>query len=212
MPNHKINGVDVHADKGDVDWHKVRAAGCEFAIVKATEGQGFRDKRFTKGRWDAMKTAGLVRGAYHFARPSNGSSDPAGEAHDFLAAVTDVGGLHSGDLPLALDLEVTKLGPRDTFAWTKRFVATIKHATGRPPLLYTFPSFWIDQVGNPGDNLDCPLWIAHFGVAKPTVPHAWETHTIWQHSDNGSVTGIAGNCDVDRLHGDTDLLNRVVMQ
>src|SRR4051794_39170975 len=131
--SHPINGVDVHADKGDVDWAKVRAAGCEFALVKATEGQNFRDARFTSGRWKAMKSAGLVRGAYHFARPSNGSSDPAGEAQDFLAAVKDVGGLRSGDLPLALDLEATTLGPQDTFAWVRRFVKEIKRATGRAP-------------------------------------------------------------------------------
>jgi lysozyme len=207
-----INGVDVHGDKGDVDWDKVRAAGCEFALVKATEGQGFRDKRFTKARWSAMKSAGIVRGAYHFARPSNGASDPAGEARDFLAAVKDAGGLKSGDLPLALDLEATTLGPQDTFRWVKRFVAEVKHATGRPPLLYTSPSFWHDRVGNAGDNLDCPLWIAHYGVAKPTVPLAWDTYTIWQHSDHGAVNGVAGNVDVDLLHGDRKLLKRLVIQ
>lgn len=212
MADQVINGVDVHGDKGDVDWGKVRAAGCEFAIVKATEGQGFRDARFTKGRWTAMKQAGVVRGAYHFARPSNGSSDPIGEADDFLAAVHDVGGLHRGDLPLALDLEATTLGPRDTFAWVKRFVSEIKHATGRPPLIYVSPSFWQHQVGDPGDNLDCPLWIAHYRVPKPTVPRAWETYTFWQHDDRGSVPGVSGACDVDRLHGDGHTLNRIVVQ
>jgi lysozyme len=212
MADQVINGVDVHGDKGDVDWAKVRAAGCEFAIVKATEGQGFRDARFTKGRWSAMKAAGIVRGAYHFARPSNGASDPVGEARDFLAAVHDVGGLHSGDLPLALDLEVTKLGPHDTFAWVNRFVGEIKHAIGRPPLLYTFPSFWQNQVGNADNNLDCPLWIAHFGVPKPIVPRAWETYTIWQHSDKGAVSGIGGKVDLDRLHGDAHLLRKIAMQ
>jgi lysozyme len=207
-----INGVDVHADKGDVDWEKVRAHGCEFAIVKATEGQDFRDKRFTKARWQAMKSAGIVRGAYHFARPSNGSSDPAGEARDFLAAVTSVGGLKPGDLPLALDLEATTLGPQDTFRWVKLFVREVKRATGRPPLLYTSPSFWHDRVGNASDNLDCPLWIAHYGVKSPTVPRAWETYTFWQHSDHGSVSGVQGNVDVDVLHGDRKLLRRIVMQ
>jgi lysozyme len=211
MPHHEINGVDVHAGKGDVDWEKVRAAGCEFALVKATEGQGFRDARFTKARWSAMKSAGVVRGAYHFARPSNGASDPVGEARDFLAAVKDVGGLKPGDLPLALDLEVTKLGPHDTFAWVKRFVAEVKKSIGRPPLLYTFPSFWQNQVGNAADNLDCPLWIANFGVSKPTIPRAWETHTIWQHSDHGSVTGVAGNVDLDRLNGNAHTLSKIVM-
>jgi lysozyme len=207
-----INGVDVHADKGDVDWEKVRAAGCEFAIVKATEGQGFRDARFTKARWSAMKSAGIVRGAYHFARPSTGSSDPVGEARDFLAAVDAVGGLRSGDLPLALDLEATTLGPRDTFAWVRRFVRAIKRATGRAPLLYTSPSFWVDRVGNSPDNLDCPLWIAHYGVHSPTVPRAWDTYTVWQHSDKGSVAGVAGNVDVNRMNGGRDLLRRIVMQ
>ncbi|HEX8076021.1 MAG TPA: GH25 family lysozyme, partial [Thermoleophilaceae bacterium] len=121
-----LHGPDVSMHQGDIDWKKVKASGCEFAFVKATEGQDFVDPTFGPGRWKAMRQAGLVRGAYHFARPSPGSNDPAGEAGDFHAAVRHAGGLHDGDLPLVLDLEATVLSARDTIQWVHRFVGEVR--------------------------------------------------------------------------------------
>jgi hypothetical protein len=64
-----------------IDWRRVRAAGFEFAFLKATERRRtFDDERFGFNR-RAAKAAGFVVGAYHFARPDNNS--PEAEAQHF---------------------------------------------------------------------------------------------------------------------------------
>ena len=87
-----LTGPDVSLNQPDVDWAQVAGAGHTFAIAKVTDGLGTRDPKFGKGRWKAMKDAGLVRGAYHFARPQKGR-DPKDEVAEYLACVADAGGL-----------------------------------------------------------------------------------------------------------------------
>jgi lysozyme len=38
--------------------------------------------------------------------------------------------------------------------------------TGKPGIIYTGYYFWVDNVGNPGDNLNAPLWVAAY-TASP---------------------------------------------
>lgn len=191
-------GADVSNYQGSIDWDTV-SNYLDFAIVKATEGTGFYDPWFDRN-WSEMSRVGVIRGAYHFARPN---LDPIAQADYFLNAVQP----QSGDIQVCLDLEVTGgLNPPALWSWVQAFVGEVQNWTGRSPCIYTSPSFWTSQVGNPTDNLDCPLWIAHWGVTRPTVPRAWSTWTFWQWTSSGSVPGIAGRVDQDRFNGFIDRL------
>jgi GH25 family lysozyme M1 (1,4-beta-N-acetylmuramidase) len=71
-------------------------------------------------------------------------------------------------------------------------------------MIYTSPSFWRDQVGDTNSfaHTGVRLWIAHWGVRHPSVPAgnwAGRGWTFWQHTDCGSVRGITGCVDLDRL-------------
>ena len=73
-------------------------------------------------------------------------------------------------------------------------------------VIYTFPSFWLDEMGDSAwfANNGYRLWIAHWGADQPMVPaqnwggRGW---TLWQHDNCGSVAGIKGCVDRDRLAG-----------
>src|SRR4051794_8470854 len=65
------SGPDVSDHNSNINWDKVRGAGHEFAVAKASEGLTWRAATFP-GRWKAMADAGLTRRAYHFARPQRG--------------------------------------------------------------------------------------------------------------------------------------------
>src|SRR5215210_6885099 len=125
-----IRGIDVHGAKGPIDWPRVRQAGFQFALLKATEGRTFDDDRFKANRRDA-KAAGLVVGAYHFARPDNNS--PAAEAAHFLRVCQ----VQPGELRPALDWEHDP----PTAPWALQFLRAIEAAIGAPPIFYTFPDF-----------------------------------------------------------------------
>lgn len=213
----KLKGIDVSMYQPSIDWKAVASSGRTFAWAKATDGLGDPDPKFTKALWAQMKTAGIARGAYHFARPQKGR-DPRDEVREYLAVVKKAGGLHDGDLVPMLDIEAYgpagKLSARATLEWVRGFVDEMHHQIGRKPIIYT-GSFWRDAMGNPADDLGCKLWLAAY-VSNPDqyLPTAWsqEGWTIWQHSSKGNVPGVKNAaCDLDLLKGGSAALERLRM-
>lgn len=201
-----LEGIDVSHWQGTTDWAKVAAAGKSFAIMKATEGTGYVDPSYATNHAGAA-AAGLWTSAYHFARPGATPNEAVLEADHFVA----VANLGTRDLIPALDLEVT--GGLSTSAlqgWVSTWLREVTAKLGVRPMIYTSPSFWKTYMGD-SPSLALAgypiLWIAHWGVATPTVPaqnwggHGW---TFWQYSDCGTVPGISGCVDLDRYRG-TDL-------
>jgi lysozyme len=209
-----LTGVDVSNHQPNVDWDAVKAAGHSFAFSKVTEGLGTPDTIFGRGRWEAMKEAGLVRGVYHFARPQRGR-DPKDEVEEFLGRVDDAGGFDDGDLVPVLDLEAYgaagKLTARKTLEWARGFVEEVHHRIGRRPIVYT-GVFWRESMDDPPDDLGCPLWLAAYVKdPRPFIPKAWaqEGYTIWQHTETGSTGGVPGHVDLNRLPGGQAALDRL---
>ena len=67
-PPNSLPGIDVSHHQNAIDWTQVAASGVRFAIAKASEGTAYIDPLFSTNRAEAM-AAGIVFGAYHFARP-----------------------------------------------------------------------------------------------------------------------------------------------
>jgi lysozyme len=188
-----VKGVDVyHGDNGGsaIDWAKVKAAGISFAFAKATESTNFTDSMFATN-WAGMKSAGLVRGAYHFF---HSDVDPTAQATFFLSTV---GTLEKGDL-LVLDLETTNNQTQATvLAHAETFMAAVKSKSGVTPILYTSPAF-LSSFGTLGQY---PLWVANYGVSCPSVPSAWKSYTFWQSTGTGKLSALSGNVDLDTFNG-----------
>ena len=196
----KPAGIDVSHYQGSINWKKVKSAGIQFAWIKATEGTTYHDPKFNANYTNAYN-AKVIRGAYHFARP--GSSSGAKQATYFA----NHGGGWSADnltLPGALDLEAGCSGLSQTKMrnWITAFHKTYKAKTGRDVVIYTTASWWSSCTGNwTGMANKSPMWVAHWGVSKPSVPSGWSTWTIWQRTDSGSVAGVPGPVDRDRFNG-----------
>ena len=170
-----LRGIDVSNWQPHVDWPAMKHSGVSFAYLKASEGTDFSDKMYSTHRRNA-RAAGLVIGAYHFARPSTGSAKA--QALHFLK-VADV---HRGDLTPALDLEVTGgLSPAHLVGWTAIFRDTVMHEVGVRPVIYTSPGFWSSAMANSRLFAACPLWVAHWGVGHPTLPAGWRDYAVWQY-------------------------------
>jgi lysozyme len=200
-----LGGPDVSDHQGEIDWPAVRGDGFElaFAIAKATEGAHVGDATFARN-WHGIRARGLLRGAYHFARPS-AASDPAGQAEEqarhFLDAVDAEGGLHPGDLPAVLDLETTDgLLGAGLHAWVGAWAATVHRHTGRLPIIYT-NAFWTNAMPAHAGAFGCRLWIADWGVREPRVPPPWTRWALWQTSSTGRLPGISTAVDLNRFNG-----------
>jgi GH25 family lysozyme M1 (1,4-beta-N-acetylmuramidase) len=197
-------GIDVSSFQKTNNWTNIKAAGISFAMIKASEGLTIQDPDFV-ANWAGAKAAGIVRGAYHFARPTTSPSAAArgvAEANYFLNIVKPA----KGDLQLVCDFEVTGgLSPTDLAAWLTAFCKQIQTVTNTPAIIYTYPSFW-SSMPSSWTNPNCGLWIANYGVTSPTIPAPWASsgYAFWQYSDSGSVNGIGTNpptVDLDTFNG-----------
>ncbi|MCX4761033.1 lysozyme [Streptomyces sp. NBC_01275] len=189
-------GHDVSSHQRAVDWEAAKAAGATFVYVKATESTAYRNPYFGP-QFDGAGAAGLVRGAYHFARPDQGP----GEAQ--AAFFVHNGGGWSADgrtLPPALDVEYNPYDARrpcyglsraGTVAWIRAFSDEVNRLTGRRPVIYTTTHWWNACTGGSGAfAADHALWIARHGSADAgTLPAGWSSWTFWQYADRGGLPG-----------------------
>ena len=200
--SYAVQGIDVASYQGLPNWTSVKNSGRTFAFTKATEGTTYTNPDFATN-WARMKSAGLIRGAYHYGHPG---SDPVTQANFFCNVVKPT----SGDLQMALDIETTDgKSPSQVRSWIVSFINQIVSRTGRPGIIYTGYYFWTGSAGN-GSNLNCPLWLAAY-VSDPTpyVPPAWSTWSFWQYSDTGSVPGVSGAVDLDAWNGTVSNLDNL---
>jgi lysozyme len=212
-----VTGIDVSPYQPRIDWRAVAGAGHAFAYCKATEGNGWVSSRYRDQRAGA-RLAGLVTGAYHFARWET-AGDPAADARDEAAHFFDVvGALEPGDLPPALDLEwITgqKRPALQLVVWARAFVEEVERLFGAWPIIYTGPSFWrycLLPAGRPAlDLTSWPLWVADYtptgGKPDPMKDAASWKWTFWQFTGHGRCPGITDahgalvDCDINRFNG-----------
>jgi GH25 family lysozyme M1 (1,4-beta-N-acetylmuramidase) len=199
-------GIDVSHYQGTINWSSVKAAGIQFAYIKATEGTSYKDPTFNSNYLNAYY-AKVIRGAYHFARPDLSSG--ATQAAYFASS----GGAWSADnltLPGMLDLEGGCYGKSVSAmqSWILDFYNTYKSRTTRDIVLYTSPSWWNTCTGGwSGMYSRSPLFVAHWTTASsPTIPSGFPYWTFWQYTDAGSVSGISGAVDRDRFSAGPDRL------
>ncbi|GAA3503850.1 lysozyme [Streptomyces prasinosporus] len=205
-----VQGIDVSHWQGAIDWTSVRGAGIQFAWMKATEGTGYKDPSFNTN-YPAAYRAGVIRGAYHFARP-----DVSGGATQAGYFVGNGGGWSRDNLTLpgVLDIEHNPYGAMcyglsttQMRTWINDFYTAYKSRTGRDVVIYTTASWWNTCTGNwTGMYGKSPLWVAHWGVSSPTLPSGFPTWTVWQYTATGSVSGVSGNVDRNRFNGSRDRL------
>jgi GH25 family lysozyme M1 (1,4-beta-N-acetylmuramidase) len=203
-----LTGVDVssyqHPNGQPINWSAVKAAGHSYAFVKATESTNYTNPYFAAD-WQQAASAGLYRGAYHFARPALPLDTAIAQARYFVSRAGSMTG--AMDLPGVLDLETTGgLGPTDLANWTRAWLSEVHRLTGKAPMVYTGYYFWRDNVGNPTDiGANYRLWLPSYPADpnsttfKPLVPAGWSTWTFWQYTSTGSVPGISGGVDVNRF-------------
>jgi lysozyme len=195
-----VEGIDVSNHNGSINWDAVAADGKKFTFVLATDGDNFTSPSYSK-QYHGAKEAGLMAGAYHFARPDDSSGRE--QAERFLA-VADYQ-KDGKTLPPVLDLEVDPstggcygMTVSEMQEWTREFNETVQEKTGKDAIIYANPSFWRQCMGGTSEFSDQPLWMASYGVNSPSVLSGFDDWDFWQYTDKGSVSGISGYTDLNK--------------
>ena len=186
-------GIDVSRYQGDIDFEKVKAAGCEFVMLRAmiyNNGELGVDRKFEEYYVDA-KAAGLLIGVYYYSTDSN-----LEELHahcDELLAVLEGKEL---DLPVAFDWEswshFQKYGMSiiDINNLFYEF-AGIMDANGYSTILYA-SKYYLEIIWEPAGY---DVWLAHY--VKETTYEG--DYTMWQTGSIGRIDGISEDVDTDIL-------------
>jgi len=186
-------GPDVSSNQPHpIDWHQVAGAGHTFAVVKATEGWGYKNPYFVQDVQQA-RAAGLIVWPYHWMSPGNS----AGQGAWAVSVIRQVFG--PGTL-VWLDFEQAGVTHADLDG-TRDVIEQAAFKTGT----YTYPDFW-SRVGDPGCRGcgDRPLWWADYNPAhNRPAPAPWSQVALRQtHGTSFAVPGIGGLSDMSRAEID----------
>lgn len=191
-----------------------RVGGAAFIFVKATEGTDYVNPRFASDFRRARRL--MVRGAYHYARPSGVTfpqiaADATAEADFFIQATGTMEGM--GILPPVLDLEdAGALNPTQLSRWAHTWLRRVKELTGRTPMVYTNGHFWRLRLRNSKGFRSYGLWLASYGVTAPAVPGRWKRYTFWQYTDRGNLAGAGLRLDLSVFNGSRAQLQALTLR
>jgi lysozyme len=192
IEGYAVHGIDVSHHQQNIDWAAVRLDSIHFVLMKASEGENFLDPQFRKN-WRAARQQGLVRGAYHFYRPSVLAEV---QARQFIKVVQ----LENGDLPPVLDLEVTDNRPKHIILkGAKIWLRLIERHYGVKPIIYVNQHWYYNYVQQNIEGYD--IWLAAYNPDNRPKLRDGKEWVFWQYTANGRVKGISTAVDRNVFDG-----------
>ncbi|MBR6402830.1 MAG: hypothetical protein IKS48_05555 [Eubacterium sp.] len=183
-------GIDVSRWQGAIDFQKVKAAGCDFAILRLggfDDGDHYTDRQYNTYIADA-KAAGLKIGIYWHAEERN--PDEVKKSVEYLDKVLNDEKL---DFPIAYDWEDFNgfedygMNFSDINKCYDTFYDEIKDL-GYEACLYSSLNF-LENVWT--NNRGGKVWLAHYtSQTDYTGPYY-----MWQQTSSGGIDGVYTNVD-----------------
>ncbi|MBE6821486.1 MAG: hypothetical protein E7518_00010 [Ruminococcaceae bacterium] len=184
-----LKGIDISHHQNNPDFKRVKAAGVQFVMIKATEGVNYIDPCF-KANAAAANAAGLPIGVYHFLRAGSVEN----QVRDCLAAIKP----YKITWPVAVDVEHSELlamGRDKLTDMVLDFCARIKSAGYQPMVysnynwLYSAKHLDVTRIKSAG----IPIWMAWYNNATPDNTDRSALCDMWQYASDGKVDGITSN-------------------
>jgi lysozyme len=196
LSKYKLNpiGIDISEYQGIILWDSVRVVENDFPVrfifIRATVGMDRLDKKFAEN-WKASENRKYIRGAYHYYRPNENSSQ---QANLYIENVV----LQKGDFPPVLDIE--QLPKKQSLAQLKvglrNWLHIIEDHYGVKPIIYSGERFYKDFLKD--DFSEYTFWIANYNFFVENLKPDWR---FWQFTEKGAATGISNYVDVNIFNG-----------
>jgi lysozyme len=187
----KIKGVDVSHHNEVKDWAKVKADGVQFAMIKATQGVGYKFVDYFRKQAPLALGNGIDVGAYHYGTFST-VPEAISQARYFESVIKD----YKLTYPVVCDLEENeaKVSRKQL---TDALIAFLEYMENKGyfAMWYTGDNFLDTQLEE--ERLKPYAgWVARYGSEPKN--HA----DIWQYSSTGRVNGIVGDVDLNWAYRD----------
>lgn len=191
------HGIDLSKHNGSIDFARVKASGkVDFAILRAGYGKtaSQKDPQF-ETYYRCAKSVGIPVGSYWYSYAMS-----AEEAKQEAAACIECIKGKQFDYPIYFDVEEKAqlaLGKDKVTAIVSAFCSALENA-GYFVGIYMSASP-LSTLIRADIAKRYAIWVAHYGVTKPSYSGKYG---MWQHSDNGTVSGISGKVDLDECYVD----------
>ena len=187
--------IDVSVYQGDIDWTQVKAAGVYAAVLRAGYGRYIdqEDKKFRQN-YERARAAGVPVGAYWFSYAQT-PEQAAREADACLAVLAG----RALQMPLYFDQEENAIPAASRTACAVAFLDRLRRRgfaglTGYYTYTAYFATMDIPTIQAHADT----IWLADYRQNYDrTIPR-----DMHQYSSSGSVPGISGRVDMNRLYRD----------
>lgn len=201
-------GIDVSKWQGVIDWDKVKAAGIEFAMLRAGYGQRNIDEQFYRNA-DECTRLGIPFGVYWFSYAYT-EAMARREAEHCLEVVKP----YKLSYPVAFDYEYDSYdyGVENGVAPTKTLISAMARAflnkieeAGYYGMLYANPNYLAQYFDD-----DLPrrydVWLAKWPKNPQPEPKPSQAGGMWQYTSSGNVNGIVGRVDMNYAYYDYPVL------
>ena len=196
-----VTGIDVSHWQKDIDWEKVKASGVEFAMIRL----GYRGYEMGAINLDSYAianiegaiAAGLDVGVYFFSQAVT-LAEAEEEAY-FVVEQLQPYKEHI-TMPVVFDWEhvsdedarTNDMRDPDVLTdCTLEFLQIIEASGYRPMVYFNRTQSW--KYLNLEELKDYDFWLAAY---TQRMKFAYKIQ-MWQYTDNGSVPGITGPCDIN---------------
>jgi lysozyme len=187
----KIKGIDVSHHNDVKDWAKVKADDVKFAMIKATQGVGYKYVDYFRKQAPLALGNGIDIGAYHYATFST-VPEALAQARYFESVIKD----YKLTYPVVCDLEENeaKVSRKQLTDALITFLEYLENK-GYFAMWYTGDNFLDTQLEE--ERLKPYAgWVARYGSEPKN--HA----DIWQYTSTGRVNGIIGDVDLNWSYRD----------
>ena len=186
-----VFGIDISHYQGKIKWAKVKESHhpIKYIFIRSTMGKDGIDSKFEEN-WKMADEYGYIRGAYHYYRPNENSTD---QFKNYANKVK----LTSGDFIPILDVEKSsKYGKKNLQKGVLNWLKLAEEKYGVKPMIYSGRTFYNQNLK--AVLKDYPLWVASYS-SKHKVEHLkWAFH---QFTEEVKVKGIKGYVDGNDFNG-----------
>ncbi len=181
-------GIDVSKYNGSINWSQVQSQGVSYAFIKVGSTNSGMDPYFAANVRGAQ-AAGIRTGVYIYSYANN-VQEAANEAAQVLSWIEPYG----INFPVAFDIEGDKHVAMDAATITAMCNAfcDVIYSAGYTPLVYTYTNFYKTHIIS--SQLKYGKWIAQYGTGCDIPGYA-----IWQYSSKGSISGMSGAVDMNKM-------------
>ncbi|MBQ2347980.1 MAG: LysM peptidoglycan-binding domain-containing protein [Clostridia bacterium] len=188
-------GIDVSEHQGNIDFAAVKAAGIEFAMIRAGYGWTTQDKKFEQNV-NGFLNAGIPIGAYWFIYATN-VNEAIQNADKCIKVLSKFKGKFT--YPIGCDYEYdsdsysekqgVKQNKASRTAIIEAFCDRLEEA-GYYVSAYLNKDYIANKL-NYNELTQFDLWLAQWGVEKP-----YRECGMWQHSDELRIAGNIFDADI----------------